>query len=211
MQPSEKKAFLTLMADVYAFHRQPFSKFTGETWWRAMQPFDYAAVNDAFIRQTMNPDSGQYLPKPADIVRMLGGTTIDRAATAWTEVDFGVRTVGPWKSVVFDDPIIHRVIADMGGWVKLCGTSADDYPFVAKDMQTRYRGFVMQPLGSNYPAVLVGLAESQNALAGFLSQQPVAIGDPEKCRLVFRNGSERPRIQSGPMLISQADKPKRLK
>jgi len=68
-------------------------------------------------RHLMNPDTGQFLPKPADIVRMLGGRTLDRALMAWAKVDKAVRQIGTYESVVFDDALIHRVLHEMGGWV----------------------------------------------------------------------------------------------
>lgn len=202
MKPVDKKPFLTLIADVYAFHRQPFSTFAGNVWWEAMKPFDFAAVSDAITRHHMNPDSGQFLPKPADVVKMLGGTTLDSALSAWSKVDRAVRTVGTVHSVVFDDPLIHRVIADMGGWVKVGACpSEDEWPFVAKEFQNRYRGFVMKSEQPEYPRVLIGQAEAQNALSGMPSQPPQAIGDVAKCRQVYFKGGDKVALGVQPLKL----------
>lgn len=200
--------FRELVSKVYAFYRADCSDFALDVWWAAMQPFSLAAVQDAFNRHAVNPDTGQFLPKPADIVRLLGGTTLDQALTAWTKVDYAIRTTGPWASVVFDDALIHRTIADMGGWVKLCGSSEQEYPFVAKDFQNRYRGFAMQGNAVSYPSVLVGIAQSQNAQQGYMTQPPTAIGNVEDCKLVFRGGSDRPRIQTGALQLEGKQAPR---
>jgi len=85
MTEADREPFFTLLGDVYAFYRTDFSTFVGRVWWTAMQPYDLAAVNDAMGRHCANPDTGQYLPKPADVVRMLQGSTQDSALVAWAK------------------------------------------------------------------------------------------------------------------------------
>ena len=51
----------------------------------------------------------------ADILRMMQGTSLDSALSAWAKVDKAVRRVGTYETIVFDDEIIHRVIHDMSG------------------------------------------------------------------------------------------------
>src|SRR5690606_26216344 len=113
MIEQDRKAFFKLIADVSAFYGKDFSTFAGNVWWEAMKPFDFAAVADALNRHCVNPDSGQFMPKPADVVKMLQGSTQDSALVAWSKVDRAVRTVGTYRSVTFDDPLIQRVISEM--------------------------------------------------------------------------------------------------
>ena len=47
------------------------------------------------------------MPKPADIRRVLGGTTADAAALAWAKVIRAVHAVGAYSTVAFDDPFIE--------------------------------------------------------------------------------------------------------
>jgi hypothetical protein len=37
--------------------------------------------------------------------------------------------VGAYQSVVFDDPLIHLVLEDLGGWIKICSTLIKDLIF----------------------------------------------------------------------------------
>jgi hypothetical protein len=94
MKQSDFAAFQQGMAGVYSFYNRTIDNFSLQIWWKALSGFDLATVQEAFSRHLMNPDSGQYLPKPADIMKMLGGTTQDAALIAWTKVDKAVRTVG---------------------------------------------------------------------------------------------------------------------
>jgi hypothetical protein len=156
-----------LVSNVYAFYRQDFSEFAGRVWTEAMKPYDFKAVADAMNRHLMNPDSGQFMPKPADIVKMLQGSTQDSALVAWTTLDRKVRHVGPYASVTFDDPILANVVRDMGGWVHLCNKTDDEWPFVRNEFVNRYRGYKVR---GDVPALtprLIGIAEHNNVIEGY--------------------------------------------
>jgi hypothetical protein len=200
MNASDKPKFFALMADVQAFYGKDFSEFAGRVWWEAMKAYDFRAVADAMNRHCVNPDSGQFAPKPADVVRMLAGSTEDSALVAWSKVDRGVREVGTGRSVVFDDPIIHRVVTDMGGWSALGAKTEDEWPFVRNEFVNRYRGYRMRSETPEYLPVLVGLYQAQNQRLGFESDPPTLIGNPDTAKAVMLGGSDRPLLQ-----ISRAD------
>jgi hypothetical protein len=134
------------------------------------------------------------MPKIADVSKMLGGTSNDRAQTAWAKVDKAVRHVGTYRSVVFDDPIIHRVITEMGGWISIGTKTDNEWPFVAKEFETRYRGYSMRGERPEYQPVLIGISDAHNSKEGFKTEQPMLIGDAEKAQEVMRLGVDRPMI-----------------
>ena len=194
MIDTDRVNFFTLVADVYAFYGREFSDFAGTVWWTALRPFDLAAIADAFGRHCVNPDSGQYLPKPADVVRMLQGSTQDAAMVAWSKVDKAVRSVGAYQTVAFDDPLIHRVLDDMGGWIALGQKEEKEWPFVAKEFENRYRGYRMRSETPEYPRSLPGIAQAQNSMNGLAAPEPVLIGNAEAARQVLLGGSATPII-----------------
>lgn len=192
MQASDKEKFMTLLANVLGFYKQPVNEFVIGVWWESLKQYDYPALEQAFSRHAVNPDNGQFAPKPADIVRMMGGTSGDAALSAWSKVERAVRSVGQYVSVIFDDPLIHRVIEDMGGWVKLsCCPSEDDFIFVGKEFQNRYRGFAMRSERPDYPAGLIGLAQATNAEKGMAGPASFRmLGNVEKCQDVYHHGRD---------------------
>jgi hypothetical protein len=192
MRHEDFEAFRDGISGVYAFYGKDVSAFALDVWWNALKPFDLSAVRDAFNRHLMNPDSGQYLPKPADITRMLGGTTQDAALVAWSKVDRAVRHIGTYADVVFDDPIIHRVLHDMGGWIGLGMKAETEWPFVAREFDNRYRGFRMRSERPEYPRVLTGLANAHNTRNGHDSEPPRLIGHVDTCRRVMEGGTDAP-------------------
>ncbi|MBR8343054.1 hypothetical protein KDX40_04790 [Burkholderia ambifaria] len=195
MTPDDFEKFHTLLSDVYAFYGKDISTFAVRVWTEAMRPFDFSAVAEALNRHLMNPDTGQFLPKPSDVVKVLQGSTQDSALVAWSKVDSTIRHKGTYVSVVFDDPIIHRVILEMGGWVQIGGKSEDDWPFVRNEFVNRYRGYKTRGLPADYPAVLIGIADAQNARQGFGQSVPLLVGNPEQAQKVLAGGSDKPLIQ----------------
>lgn len=199
MQPTDRAAFATLMHGVYDFYGKDLSDFAISIWWEAMRPYDLAAVQQTMSRHLMNPDNGQWLPKPADVVKLMGGGTQDSALLAWAKVDRAVRSAGPYQSVVFDDPIIHAVVSDMGGWTELCSHDENEWPFRAKEFEHRYRGARLRANLGGYPGHLPGLAEMSNKDQSRPVAPPLMIGDPARCAQVAKGGSDEPRLSMMPM------------
>ncbi len=203
MQETDRTGFYALVSDVHAFYRQQCSTFALAVWWEACKHFDASAVKDAFNRHAVNPDNGQFLPKPADIVKLIGGGTQDAALVAWSKVDKAVRSVGSYRSVVFDDPLIHAVISDMGGWGLLCNVDDKEWPFKAKEFENRYRGYRTRGRLETWPQKLIGTAEAHNTSKGYVAAPPLMIGDAVACEKVYRGGSDRPALALKPLQLPE--------
>lgn len=201
MQTPDYENFSSLIADVHAFYRRDISNFSLSVWWEAMKPYDLAAVSQALSRHSMNPDTGKFMPMPSDVVRMLQGSTQDSALTAWAKVDKAIRHVGTYRSVVFDDPLIHVVLHDMGGWIALGQKTEDEWPFVAKEFENRYRGFKARGEVPEYNRVLIGLTDAQNQKEGYQTQAPMLIGNEAKAKQVMLRGYDRVGIGFKPATV----------
>lgn len=189
MQAHEYEKFAQILTGVHDFYSKDLSEFSMSVWWEALRPFDVSAVSQAFSRHIANTDTGQFPPKPADVLKMLGGRTQDRALMAWSKVDRAVRSVGNYESVAFDDPVIHRVIHEMGGWIGLGQKTEDDWPFVAKEFENRYRGYAMRSETPDYPPTLIGIAEAHNSRNGLATERPRLIGNAGIAAQVMHGGS----------------------
>lgn len=199
MQANEFNNFRVLLTNVFAFYNQDITDFALDVWYEALKQYDFAAIKSALNRHCVNPDNGQFLPKPADVVKLLQGSTNDSALVAWAKVDKAVKQVGGYASVIFDDAIIHAVIDDMGGWIKLCSHKNDEWAFVAKEFENRYRGFKTTQNITSYSKVLIGRAEAENNNHGFKSEPPVLIGDSQKAIQVLQNGTTKSKLEFKPL------------
>lgn len=195
MREEDFDAFSGFLSAIYESKRATLSKMTVVLWYKALEHYDYPAVEEALVRFIRNEgDNGQFLPQPADVIKLIDGSTQDAALFAWAKVDKAVKLVGPWADVVFDDQIIHRVVDDMGGWPGFGQKTDKEWPFVAKDFENRYRGYRIKPSLDAYLPILAGSYNTHNGESGHVRQEPVLIGDPRKAAAVMRGGSDMPLI-----------------
>ena len=194
MKSEDFEKFQQGLTGVYAFYDKEINDFALDLWWNSLKQFDLPAIIQAFNRHVVNTESGKWLPKPADIIRMLQGSTQDVALIAWAKVDKAVRHKGTYVDVVFDDPVIHRVLHDMGGWIALGQKNEDEWPFVAREFENRYRGFRERSEIPEYPSVLIGIANAHNRSKGHALQDFVMIGDESACQRVLSGGTDKPLV-----------------
>lgn len=190
MTPQDHDTFAKMLLAVGELYGKQVSPTTISLYFKSLIEYDIKDIGRAFNLHVKNPDNGQFFPKPADLVRMLEGNTENQGMLAWVKVREAIGMAGPWRSVTFDDPIIHLVLFDMGGWPKLCDMTADEEPFVAKEFEKRYRAYRVKGRPEKFPSHLPGLAEKQNS-GRFAHKEPVMlIGVKENANAVLRLGHD---------------------
>lgn len=199
MKQSEFEEFCKYLDEVSEQYVKTISVGLKMLYWQGLVEFDLVAIHEALGRHLRNPDTGQFMPKIADVVRMLEGTSQDSALIAWAKVDKAVRQVGTCQSVVFDDAIIHRVLQEMGGWMSFGSKNNDDWPFVAKEFENRYRGYKSSNKKFDYIKIMIGLYDHHNTSIGFKESKPILIGNPEKANKIMIGGNDKPLIGFTPL------------
>jgi len=193
MNADDIPKFTELMTGICVLYGKSPSDALMELYWRALESFDFEVVKTALEAHVSNSDSGQFMPKPADVMRYVQGSSQTQGLLAWSKVMQAVKSVGLYQSIVFDDPLIHAVIEDMGGWINLCMTPTKDAPFRANEFEKRYAAYVLHP-PLHYPKQLIGLTEGQNRMNGYLSaiKPPLLLGDKARALSVLQDGREKP-------------------
>lgn len=192
MSPTDKPAFSALLSGcLQAIYDKPVSVAMLDIWFRALDRYPLDELADALGRHVTDPDHGQFPPKPADLVRALDGGSDGRALAAWTRVDKAIRHVGGWRSVCFDDPLIHVCVDAMGGWVALCETKGEELPYRQQEFAKRYRALMLSRPAA-HPGHLVGRFEAENGRCGYPIEPPLLMGDPERAQRVMLSGSRQP-------------------
>jgi len=185
MNTNDRKRFAAMLTACAENYGKAISDQLADLWWEGLKGHDIGAVEAAFQRHIFSPDTGQFMPKPADILRMLIGTSVDAAQVAWAAVDAAVRSSGPYVSVTFDDRITMRVLQEMGGWILLCSKRADEWPFVANEFRTRYQGYRSRGEVPLCAPRLAGIIEAENSANGLPAPiEHVLIGNPEACAAI---------------------------
>ena len=189
MKSSDKARFAQLVTDVMAFYRQDVSPFALSVWWQACERFDFEQVSKALTEHAMDPDRGQFAPKPADMVRQLEGTATDRAMIAWGKVLGAIQSVGAYSDVVFDDPAIHAAIDDLGGWTKVCRGELKELSFLQHRFCEAHRAYAGRRV-FDYPRKLTGDRSPDEAYTrrGLPPPRPAVVGDVVKARMTYQGG-----------------------
>lgn len=117
------------------------------------------------------------IPSPAEIRKFCLETREDdlniRIAQAKNKVSNAILSVGTYKTVVFDDPIIHLIIRDFGGWIKIGKLPIEEFEDLLKwDFPKLYKAYASRK-NSEIPLMLTGLAGKEEI---------AYIGDTEKAK-----------------------------
>jgi len=159
----DKPKFSQLLFGIAELYGKGLSNNLFEIYWYALEKYSLDDIRRALGQHAVNPDVGQFMPKPADVVRVLEGRSAEKALIAWTKVLNAMKFIGSYHSIRFDDPLIHAVIDEMGGWIVLCHADENKLPFLCKEFERRYSAYLQYPpVGT--PKQLTGIIEHQNRL-----------------------------------------------
>lgn len=194
MNDSNLVEFQEIWTATYAMYRQRVSDSMLDLSFGALAPYSIEDVRKGITAHIRNPDTGQFPPKPADVIKHVSGNSQSAGGEAWAKVDRAIRCVGNYRSVVFDDPKIHAAIERLGGWQKISLTDEKEYPFLRNNFLKLYQGFTVQP-PEVYPRKMIGTCEHENSNhesfeRGRPQDEPVMIGNPERARLVYQGGGD---------------------
>lgn len=196
MRDNEKTKFYALIADVMSYYKQDTSEFMMGLFWDACKDLEFEQVSKAMNDHARDPDRGQFAPKVADIVRLLHGTSTDRAGLAWGKVYEAMCIVGSYTDVVFDDPAIHAAIADCGGWVKMCRCDFADLSYLQHRFCEAYKTYSKRG-DFDFPRILNGDRSPDELYAkrGLSPLKPVLIGDKAKAKAVMTMAAKHDALQ----------------
>lgn len=198
MKSKDFDAFTEALVGVTDYYRQPRpNPFTVKIWWSSLEKFELEAVQRAFVAHINAPTKdGQFMPSVASLKQILEGSVTDSAASAWIKVTRAVQQVGTGETVAFDDARIHVCIAELGGWIKLGQQSEEEWTWLGKTFEARYRAMVQRGEVGDYPRVLIGHYDAANGKQGFETSRPRLIGDPDAAMRVMQGGTSAPLLKT---------------
>ncbi len=83
MQATDKQSFAEIIAKVWRFYGKTPAGPQIADWFAFLENFPLDAIADAFKAHLSDPNTGQYLPKPADVIRHLRGHDHPGPDEAW--------------------------------------------------------------------------------------------------------------------------------
>jgi len=170
-----------------------FDKRVSETltkvYFKALQKFSISEVEKAISSAIT---SCKFMPKPVELIELMGGGIEDVARVQATKVFEAVARVGGYESVCFDDPITMAVIEKgYGGWNRLCNEALDDNrKWDLIEFEKLYKSYHAQDI-KKY-GHLPGRHEISNNAHGHLDMpKPRLIGDQKKAVEVLTHDNKK--------------------
>lgn len=186
MTTDDFDSFADVWAGAWEIYGKSVSPGALEMAFAALIGYELAAIRQALTRHVRDTGAGVYAPKPADVVAQIDGRAEDRCYAAWAKLREGIRRVGHMDSVAFDDPIIHAVVRDMGGWREVCSWDDRERPFKRHEFDRAYKRYIGHEF--DHPPRLAGQAEVSNIAEGYEPPAPRLVGDRDRIRQVIETG-----------------------
>lgn len=131
-----------------------------------------------------------------------------RAMVAWDRVLTAIRVQGGYRTVEFDDPIIHATVRSLGGWVQLTDATSEDLSrFIQPKFVKMYSALAQYGITEAEAAPLFGLIDTANTKAGYELGEVVAIatGLPRLDVKIIPSGSTPKGLPTGSIVKHLAD------
>lgn len=126
--------------------------------------------------------SVKFFPKPLEFRESMAINTDDLAAIAYGKFYKGMMRAHPGRTLIFDDPIIHAVIENIGGWNEELynkWSSIKDEVWLRKQFESLYQTYAKCGVPDNTPERLVGDCEAHNEGRWDINNKPILVGSKE--------------------------------
>lgn len=200
MKKSDLPKFLEIITALGELYDKQFSEPALGLYFAALERFPIERIEEAAAniiqRQTFHK-----FPLPAEFIQFLDPPeSMDRrVAEAILQIENG----NPYRSLCFDDPILHYVIEVMGGWVNVKAEirpmGDKEFSFWRNNFGRIYRGFAGRPPDRDVPKLL-GIHEVQNRGAGWLDDDgmlKLRNGDSVKADFIDEFIHDKPQLEAG--------------
>jgi len=180
MTEKDMERFTFCMAALGEAFSQEITPLKIEIYFKALQDLPIDDIERA-TWEIINTRATASFPKVAEIRQAISGNLEDKAMLALEKVEKAMREVGAYRTVVFDDPVIHMVIESFdGGWPGLCAIPEREWKFARKDFLKLYQAMSKEKNRRPVPK-LVGIHEHINQLNGCeYKGRPVVVGDRKR-------------------------------
>jgi hypothetical protein len=171
MQAEDKERFRTIVMSVAELYDKTVSKNALMIWWLALKNFTIQQVEFGISCAVQDPDTGRFMPKPADVIRQIKARAPKQKSPleAWLIALNAVDNIGYYKSFTFEDNAITTVIYTYGGWMSFCDAldvSEEKLHWIQREFERRYEVFASRETMETESRHMVGFYEREYRLRG---------------------------------------------
>lgn len=199
MHAGDLDEFAKMIENMMGYYRRDCSDAMIDLYWGGLCCYELESVRAAIGVHMRDPEEGKFEARISHIVKIIEGSKSDRAVWAWSLAQEAAGSVGAYQDLIFEDPVIHAVIEDMGGWPAFCRFQEKDLSYHQHRFALAYRAHAasQQVSGLVYPALLSGDRQSDDwrVSRGLSPVTPTLIGNRQACAQVYAGGSMTGRLQ----------------
>ena len=175
------------LADMFDYYSKDVKSGALRIYRRALENIPVEQLYSMLDQHIADPDSGQFMPKVADFVRVNGGTKKGNAVAAWNKLYRAISEVGPYQTFTLDDPWAMKCIEEIGGFQRLCELTEKELDFKMNEFNKLYESHRAQGIPSDYPAKIKGYVEIEN----HSEEEVLLIGDKKWAQRNLQQGKKR--------------------
>lgn len=190
---------MTILNESFGDPAKPVSDIKMRFYFKALSDLTIDQLNDAAIILARTKTIHTF-PTPAELIQAVEGNPQEKAAVAFDKLLGAVRSIGPYQTVIFDDPAIHAFVRSYGGWEEICDKTVEEWKFMRNEFIKGYNGLTGR---TDVPLQLTGIHDAVNRAKGWNHRIPPSIiGDRSKAlawteRLALSRGKAAPAITRG--------------
>ena len=175
------------IAEMFSYYSKDVRSGAVNVYKRALKDIPLDQLVEMFDKHIADPDSGQFIPKVADFVRVNQGTKKGNAVAAWNKIYRAITEIGPYQSFVIDDPWAMKCIEEVGGFARLCELTDKDLDFKYNEFARLYESYRAQGTPDKFPSRVKGYIEKESGV----EQETLLIGDESRAMRVMAAGQNR--------------------
>ena len=168
MEKRDGPRFKELLAMISVTYESDFTQTKSLLWWNLFRGYSLRDVEKAVLSHIACPDYGMHMPKPANIMKFISGTTKqleqavdDKAEIAWHVILGEIRRIGSYGSLKMEDKQALAAVQAIGGWKNLCGLTIDKMTWAHKEFIAAYQNYERADLAA-LPNKLPGRIHLEN-------------------------------------------------
>jgi len=159
MKSNEFIKNFSILMEVYGVS---YSEATIEIYYRILKDLDGKEFEKA-VHTILSERPFPTFPKPAELLSAIATKNEEKAVLAADNLRKAVSMHGSYKTVIFDDPVIHIVLErHFGGWIKFCEMTIEDMEkFFKFEFEKLYKAYASQK-NIEIKTKLIGKHDAQN-------------------------------------------------
>ena len=172
------ESFLKTLTGLGELFDKKISDTLFELYWQTLNDLSFADFKRAANQLALTT---KFFPKPVEFREQVLPDIATQAALAYAQVERAFTCAGVYASVVFDDPVIHAVLDNLGGWIEYCNQPEDNVKWWRKDFERRYQEFApLVKTGMIKPPAMLGGLYAADPQSSERARLPVFVGDRQK-------------------------------